>query len=217
MRGFLRGVSVIVFFICFGDADNCCGRGFYSPDIYDDLISRRVNSSDAEKFAQLCPCPCNGVAWGVIWSVIIYNAFYLLTTFHLSLFYHLVCLSVDWWSQQTSESVRVQKYRGRVGLHGTFTWYLFVECMLFLSASIKCSYFKFIPEGYGGTTAITKSMFVSVRFKSASLFNDTQIRRGFKLNLSGYDVSLWWYMCRGFISFIFLLAAVYLGLVNLSS
>ncbi|KAG5527933.1 hypothetical protein RHGRI_028754 [Rhododendron griersonianum] len=36
-------------------------------DIYDDLISRRVNSSDAEKFAEVCPCPCNGAAWGVIW------------------------------------------------------------------------------------------------------------------------------------------------------
>ncbi|KAJ8436638.1 hypothetical protein Cgig2_029884 [Carnegiea gigantea] len=39
-------------------------------DIYDDLISRRVNSSDAEKFAEICPCPCNGVAWGFIWGVI---------------------------------------------------------------------------------------------------------------------------------------------------
>lgn len=38
------------------------------PDIYDDLISRRINSSDAEKFAEVCPCPCNGVAWGVLWS-----------------------------------------------------------------------------------------------------------------------------------------------------
>nr|KJB22765.1 hypothetical protein B456_004G064900 [Gossypium raimondii] len=36
-------------------------------DIYDDLISRRVNSSDAEKFAEICPCPCNGVGWGFIW------------------------------------------------------------------------------------------------------------------------------------------------------
>lgn len=36
-------------------------------DIYDDLISRRVHSSDAEKFAEVCPCPCNGAAWGVIW------------------------------------------------------------------------------------------------------------------------------------------------------
>ncbi|KAK3017089.1 hypothetical protein RJ639_007663, partial [Escallonia herrerae] len=33
-------------------------------DIYDDLISRRVHSSDAEKFAEICPCPCNGAAWG---------------------------------------------------------------------------------------------------------------------------------------------------------
>ncbi|URE22724.1 hypothetical protein MUK42_16849 [Musa troglodytarum] len=39
-------------------------------DIYDDLISRRVHSSDAEKFAEICPCPCNGVAWGVIWGLI---------------------------------------------------------------------------------------------------------------------------------------------------
>ncbi|XP_059661658.1 uncharacterized protein LOC132307806 isoform X2 [Cornus florida] len=39
-------------------------------DIYDDLISRRVNSSDAEKFAEVCPCPCNGVGWGVIWGFI---------------------------------------------------------------------------------------------------------------------------------------------------
>lgn len=39
-------------------------------DIYDDLISRRVHSSDAEKFAELCPCPCNGVGWGVIWGMI---------------------------------------------------------------------------------------------------------------------------------------------------
>ncbi|KAK4755160.1 hypothetical protein SAY87_008917 [Trapa incisa] len=39
-------------------------------DIYDDLISRRINSSDAEKFAEVCPCPCNGVAWGVLWGMI---------------------------------------------------------------------------------------------------------------------------------------------------
>ncbi|XP_059291323.1 uncharacterized protein LOC132633267 isoform X2 [Lycium barbarum] len=39
-------------------------------DIYDDLISRRVNHSDAEKFAEVCPCPCTGVGWGVIWGLI---------------------------------------------------------------------------------------------------------------------------------------------------
>ncbi|KAH1108345.1 hypothetical protein J1N35_012113 [Gossypium stocksii] len=39
-------------------------------DIYDDLISRRVNSSDAEKFAEICPCPCSGVGWGFIWGMI---------------------------------------------------------------------------------------------------------------------------------------------------
>ncbi|KAA0058087.1 uncharacterized protein E6C27_scaffold274G003950 [Cucumis melo var. makuwa] len=42
----------------------------YSSDIYDDLISRRVHSSDAEKFAEVCPCPCNGVGWGIIWGFI---------------------------------------------------------------------------------------------------------------------------------------------------
>ncbi|KAF5445431.1 hypothetical protein F2P56_034479 [Juglans regia] len=39
-------------------------------DIYDDLISRRVHCSDAEKFAEVCPCPCNGVGWGIIWGLI---------------------------------------------------------------------------------------------------------------------------------------------------
>jgi hypothetical protein len=36
---------------------------------FDDLISRWVNSSDAEKFAEICPCPCNSVGWGVLWWV----------------------------------------------------------------------------------------------------------------------------------------------------
>ncbi|KAJ8449638.1 hypothetical protein Cgig2_005660 [Carnegiea gigantea] len=36
-------------------------------DIYGDLISRRENTSDAEKFAEECPCICNGVGWGIIW------------------------------------------------------------------------------------------------------------------------------------------------------
>ncbi|XP_022853338.1 uncharacterized protein LOC111374834 isoform X2 [Olea europaea var. sylvestris] len=39
-------------------------------DIYGDLISRRVHISDAEKFAEVCPCPCNGVGWGVIWGFV---------------------------------------------------------------------------------------------------------------------------------------------------
>lgn len=46
-------------------------------DIYDDLISRRVNTSDAEKFAEICPCPCNGFAWGVIWSAPHFNSSFL--------------------------------------------------------------------------------------------------------------------------------------------
>jgi len=47
-------------------------------DIYDDLISRRVNTSDAEKFAEICPCPCNGFAWGVIWSAPNFNSYFFL-------------------------------------------------------------------------------------------------------------------------------------------
>ncbi|KAI3725407.1 hypothetical protein L1987_65195 [Smallanthus sonchifolius] len=39
-------------------------------DIYGDLISRQVHTSDAEKFAEVCPCPCNGVGWGVIWGFV---------------------------------------------------------------------------------------------------------------------------------------------------
>ncbi|KAI3746005.1 hypothetical protein L6452_08420 [Arctium lappa] len=39
-------------------------------DIYGDLISRQVHTSDAEKFAEVCPCPCNGVGWGVIWGLV---------------------------------------------------------------------------------------------------------------------------------------------------
>ncbi|KAL6513020.1 hypothetical protein OROHE_019810 [Orobanche hederae] len=35
-------------------------------DIYDDLISRSVKTSDAERFAEVCPC-CNGTGWGIIW------------------------------------------------------------------------------------------------------------------------------------------------------
>ncbi|XP_057480442.1 uncharacterized protein LOC130767566 [Actinidia eriantha] len=43
---------------------------YICADIYDQVISRRDTSSDAEKFAEVCPCPCNGVGWGVIWGFI---------------------------------------------------------------------------------------------------------------------------------------------------
>ncbi|GAB4839546.1 hypothetical protein Ancab_029072 [Ancistrocladus abbreviatus] len=39
-------------------------------DIYGDLISRREHSSDAEKFAEECPCLCNGVGWGIVWGLV---------------------------------------------------------------------------------------------------------------------------------------------------
>ncbi|XP_059643197.1 uncharacterized protein LOC132285047 isoform X2 [Cornus florida] len=60
-------LRILRYIILFIGVMNCL---FSVYDIYDDLISRRVNSSDAEKFAEVCPCPCNGVAWGAIWGMI---------------------------------------------------------------------------------------------------------------------------------------------------
>ncbi|KAM7268353.1 hypothetical protein ACFE04_010519 [Oxalis oulophora] len=52
-------------------------------DIYDDTISRRVHSSDAEKFAEVCPCPCTGCGWGVIWGLI--SCIFLCASMYLGL------------------------------------------------------------------------------------------------------------------------------------
>ncbi|KVI07825.1 hypothetical protein Ccrd_013815 [Cynara cardunculus var. scolymus] len=69
--GCLAAALIIVLFV----AKNWTLRGlcagvmnsvFSIYDIYGDLISRQVHTSDAEKFAEVCPCPCNGVGWGVI-------------------------------------------------------------------------------------------------------------------------------------------------------
>lgn len=73
-------IKILRYVILFMGVMNCL---FSVYDIYDDLISRRVNSSDAEKFAQLCPCPCNGVAWGVIWGFI--SFIFLLAAVYLGL------------------------------------------------------------------------------------------------------------------------------------
>jgi hypothetical protein len=47
----------------------------YIDNIYDDLLSQRVNTSYAEKIVEIRPCPCNGFAWGVIWPAPIFNSF----------------------------------------------------------------------------------------------------------------------------------------------
>ncbi|CAI5968115.1 unnamed protein product [Closterium sp. NIES-65] len=65
--GITQSVHPLNLAILFIGIMNCL---FSIYDIYDDLISRRVNSSDAEVFAKTCPCPFNGVCWGVIWGVI---------------------------------------------------------------------------------------------------------------------------------------------------
>ncbi|CAK9218128.1 hypothetical protein BDL97_02G131400 [Sphagnum fallax] len=76
----LRHVNLLRYTILFMGVMNCL---FSVYDIYDDLISRRVNSSDAEKFADICPCPCNGVGWGVIWGFI--SFIFLLAAVYLGL------------------------------------------------------------------------------------------------------------------------------------
>ncbi|EFJ11806.1 hypothetical protein SELMODRAFT_105153 [Selaginella moellendorffii] len=61
-------VHLLRYVILFIGVMNCM---FSVYDIYDDLISRRVNTSDAEKFSEVCVCcPCNGLAWGVIWGFV---------------------------------------------------------------------------------------------------------------------------------------------------
>ncbi|KAK3440466.1 hypothetical protein EUGRSUZ_B00733 [Eucalyptus grandis] len=59
----VRGLRYVIMFI------GVMNSLFSVYDIYDDLISRRVHTSDAEKFAEVCPC-CNGAGWGVIWGLI---------------------------------------------------------------------------------------------------------------------------------------------------
>ncbi|XP_017248407.1 uncharacterized protein LOC108219453 isoform X2 [Daucus carota subsp. sativus] len=79
LSNFRISISLYIFRLLNRDKDFSCTLWYLTGvmnslfsvyDIYDDLISRRVNISDAEKFAEVCPCPCNGVGWGVIWGII---------------------------------------------------------------------------------------------------------------------------------------------------
>lgn len=125
---FLDDNSFTIFSTCYRNAESCVLR--FDSDIYDDLISRRVNSSDAEKFAQLCPCPCNGVMWGVIWSVIIFNAFYLCFSHLSSFFLFSLRVSLNLWSNNVSNGW-VKEDVGQVSLKRISTRYLSVERLLF--------------------------------------------------------------------------------------
>ncbi|KAL7416087.1 peptidase M50B-like-domain-containing protein [Mrakia frigida] len=54
------------FFVLFLGVMSC----FYSVwDIVDDTIARKINTSDASEFAQLCGC-CPSKVWGFVWLVI---------------------------------------------------------------------------------------------------------------------------------------------------
>ncbi|TQD83014.1 hypothetical protein C1H46_031447 [Malus baccata] len=78
-------------------------------DIYDDLISRRVRSSDAEKFAEECPC-CTGCGWGVIWGFISFGflcgAMYLgLNKFTLAAFVQVTRCGKSIWLLRSSDTM----------------------------------------------------------------------------------------------------------------
>mmetsp|Transcript_11840 Transcript_11840/g.31836 ORF Transcript_11840/g.31836 Transcript_11840/m.31836 type:complete len:235 (-) Transcript_11840:1388-2092(-) len=56
----------LTYFVLFVGVMSC----LYSIyDIYDDLIRRKVNESDASMFAKKCPC-CPSQGWGVIWALL---------------------------------------------------------------------------------------------------------------------------------------------------
>jgi len=62
----LTSFDGLTYFVLFVGVMSC----LYSIyDIYDDLIRRKVNESDASQFAKKCPC-CPSRGWGVIWALI---------------------------------------------------------------------------------------------------------------------------------------------------
>eukprot|EP00179_Madagascaria_erythrocladioides_P008114 CAMPEP_0198323678 /NCGR_PEP_ID=MMETSP1450-20131203/11851_1 /TAXON_ID=753684 ORGANISM="Madagascaria erythrocladiodes, Strain CCMP3234" /NCGR_SAMPLE_ID=MMETSP1450 /ASSEMBLY_ACC=CAM_ASM_001115 /LENGTH=230 /DNA_ID=CAMNT_0044027407 /DNA_START=90 /DNA_END=782 /DNA_ORIENTATION=+ len=61
----LTDVASLTYFVLFVGVLTCLYTIF---DIYDDLIRRRVNESDASMFARECPClPAQG--WGLLWGL----------------------------------------------------------------------------------------------------------------------------------------------------
>jgi len=65
-------------------------------DVIDDTIARKVNSSDASHFAQICGCFPSRV-WGVIWLIV------ALIFFAAGVIVGLVAFKED-WQQQKAES-----------------------------------------------------------------------------------------------------------------
>ncbi|CAG8698806.1 8372_t:CDS:2 [Funneliformis caledonium] len=63
---FIKEGAGLKYFVLFVGVMSC----LYSVwDIMDDLVFRKVNESDASKFAKLCRC-CPAQVWGVIWLFI---------------------------------------------------------------------------------------------------------------------------------------------------
>ncbi|XP_025984320.1 uncharacterized protein [Glycine max] len=66
LRGLCIGLRIYHFSWCNMDS----ARDNQSSNTTVHYLVHRVHSSDAEKFAEVCPCPCTGVGWGVIWGLI---------------------------------------------------------------------------------------------------------------------------------------------------
>mmetsp|Transcript_12563 Transcript_12563/g.21446 ORF Transcript_12563/g.21446 Transcript_12563/m.21446 type:complete len:231 (-) Transcript_12563:163-855(-) len=62
----LTSVELLTYFVLFVGV-LCCIYSIW--DIYDDLIRRKVNESDASMFAKKCPC-CPAQGWGVVWAIV---------------------------------------------------------------------------------------------------------------------------------------------------
>lgn len=82
MLNWTNGVNVLEYLTLFIGTMSCL---FSIYDIYDDLISRRVNESDASKFAEMTKTSSR--CWGIIWGVM------ALCTLIGAVYFHILLLS----------------------------------------------------------------------------------------------------------------------------
>jgi len=68
---FVDGGAILRYFVLFVGVMSCM---YVLWDIVDDTIARKVNSSDASAFADICGC-CPSQVWGVFWLIIAFCFF----------------------------------------------------------------------------------------------------------------------------------------------
>ncbi|KZS98844.1 hypothetical protein SISNIDRAFT_421220 [Sistotremastrum niveocremeum HHB9708] len=68
---FVKGSIALRYFVLFIGVMSCM---YVLWDVIDDTISRKVNTSDAAVFAEICGC-CPSQIWGVIWLIIAFVFF----------------------------------------------------------------------------------------------------------------------------------------------